>query len=177
MKPGQALSPAIVESITQLLATGHTQKEIAVMLDVSRTSVQRYGANPEIRVKIEKAQADMAGETLDKIIEIDRAILDTTQDFIQGKSDQDGKRIGGATPKQIQEAPVLIGTYQKYAKGVKQSLGIAPSPGQNVFIENLYANKGPVIAPGVLALISGALAIPEDTSDQDIIDGEYSIIE
>ncbi len=178
MKNGKPLSPAIVESITQLTASGRTQQEIAAMLDVSRTSVQRYGADPEIRAKIEGIQAGMAGELLDQIIEMDQAIIDTAQEFIQGQMAENGKRVKKARPKEYENAPVLMSLYHKLSKGIRRSLGIEPGPGQNIFIENLYANKGRVIAPGVLALISGAfIASTDNENEEAIIEGEYSIIE
>jgi len=56
-------------------------------------------------------------------------------------------------------------SYHKLSKGIKQSLGILPSPTPSIFIQSIYNdNRGQVLADNVLQLIS------QGTSQQSTVD-------
>ena len=163
----QPLTSLAKDKIAYNIATGHTIPEAAELSGVSQASVSRVKSDPEVKAKIERISAEYAGEILDKIVETDKTIINTANKFVKA-----------ASPQEYQDASVLMGLNHKLSKGIKVQLGIAPSPTPSIFVQSLYMdNRGTTLAPGVLPLVSRVLAIPEDTEDQPIIDGEYSIIE
>ncbi len=166
----QSLTPIQTDNIGEHLGSGHSERNTADILGVSRSSVSKYRKDPKIKAKIEAAQAKLAGSVMD-IVKTDLAIIKHTKDIInQPKL----KKAGMIKARDMG----LLDLYTKVSKRVGQAIGIFNTPAPSLFIQNMYQdNRQQTIAPGVLSLISGALAIPEDTSDQDIIEGEYSIIE
>lgn len=152
------------------LAVGHTEHETADIVGVARSTVSNYKRDPRVKAKIEAAQAKLAGSAMD-IVKTDIAIIKHTKDIInQPKL----KKAGMIKARDMG----LLDLYTKVSKRVGQAIGIFNTPAPSLFIQNMYQdNRSQTIVPGVLSLISGVLAIPDDTSDQDIIDGEYSIIE
>ena len=169
----QPLSPTVTDNIGEHLGSGHTERNTADILGISRGSVSRYRKDPKIKAKIEAAQAKLAGSAMD-IVKTDLAIIKHTKDIL----DRTALNIENKVEMLHARDMGLLDLYTKVSKRVGQAIGIFNTPAPSLFIQNMYQdNRQQTIAPGVLSLISGALAIPEDTSDQDIIEGEYSIIE
>ena len=141
---GQSLTESDRNKIVAYTAQGKTLREITELTGLSESSVTRTRRNPEYKVKIEQIQKGYADKTIDQIIEIEQAVLDTTQDFVQGKPNKDGERIKGASPEAYQGASVLMGFFYKFGKGVKLGLGILPAPTQTPFVQNVYNdNRSP----------------------------------
>jgi len=150
----QPLTSAARIKIAGALAKSHTIPETAEIAGCSEASVSRNKKDPKVREKIERIQRELAQETLDNIIETDKAIIKTAKDFVQD-----------ATPIDYQDASVLMGSYHKLSKGIKQSLGILPSPTPSIFLQTIYNdNRGQVLADNVLQLIS------QGTSQQSTVD-------
>jgi len=152
--PGQALSKPVVNKLINGIAKGQTIADTADQIGVSSRTVSRYKRNPKVREKIERIQREMADKTLDEIIEADKAIIKTAKGFVQD-----------AKPIHYQDASVLMASYHKLSKGIKQSLGILPSPTPSIFLQTIYNdNRSQVLADNVLQLIS------QGTSQQSTVD-------
>ena len=164
------LNQVATHKIADALASGHTEQATADIVGVSRSSVSRYRKDPEIKAKIEAAQVKLAGSALN-IVDTDMAVIKRAHKVL-AVDKYDTKAVS------LLNDTGLMDLYVKVSKRVGQAIGIFNSPAPSIFIQNMYQdNRSQTIAPGVLSLISGALAIPEDTGEQPIIEGEYSIIE
>jgi hypothetical protein len=157
--------------IVNAIAVGHTEHETAGIVGVARSTVSNYKRDPEIRALIDEAQTRLAKESAVNIVETDIAVIKRAHKIL-AKDKYDTKAVS------LLNDTGLMDLYTKISKRVGQAIGIFNTPAPSLFIQNMYQdNRSQAIAPNVLTLISGALAIPEDTEDQPIIDGEYSIIE
>jgi hypothetical protein len=154
------------------LAKGMSERDTAKLINVSRGSIQGLKAKPEIKAKIERIQKELADKTLDQIMRIDQGILDTTQEFVEGKDiDQNGNKTGidKANPSDYQEVSVLMSQYRKLSSGILKALGILPSPAQSIFVQNLYQdNRNQVLSSGMVDMLGNAMSDQLD----DILDIE-----
>ena len=121
------LTKADHEKIVYASAIGQTVNDTAVIAGVSPSSVTRLKRKPEIRAKIEAIQERLATVTLDKVMKADEMIIDKAVGFLE---------LAGA--KDLEDAKVLVGAYQKLSKDIRQTTGISPAPAQSIFVQHLY---------------------------------------
>lgn len=165
---GQRLNPTESNNIGEYLGAGHSERNTADILGVSRSSVQRYRKDPAIKAIIEEGQDKLAKESAMNIIDTDIAVISKAHKVLAvDEYDQEAITLFRDTG--------LMDLYTKVSKRVGQAIGIFNTPTPSIFIQNLYQdNRSQTIAPGVLALISGGLT---DPGDDEAIEGDYEIIE
>ncbi len=154
---------AIREHIAERIVKGDTQGQVARDFNIHTSTISHWKDKSEFREAIEKAQLEL----LDGLPDAVQNLLVLVKEFPKiPKKDHKRRELSYRAGKDIQIA-----------------FGLMPSAGKSETLNLIYNAPGShTISPGVLALISGAVAnmkieAGQGSEDEGIIEGEYEIIE
>jgi hypothetical protein len=171
MKEEKANLSPIDAQIGTLRASGCTITQISKEVGLSRTAVCRRSNKADVKAFIQSLSEQLAMQTAGKIIDNHRLALEvanrTWQEIAAQENTEDACRLAS-------QAKDLLEMADKKEKRSGQSMGIFPTPGTNIFLQNIF--HGPtnvVMSDQVAKLIGnatrGELSDLQDDED-DIVD-------
>ena len=134
-------------------AAGEPLREIAEHIGSSTTAVHRAANKPDVKEKIDKAQRELLGDTMDKAI-------------------SNIKSVVASYPKyEESENKPFAALSLKYSSKVLESAGLLPSASLSLHVQNIYNSNQITITPIVQRLLEShrqtLLTPPPDIIDVD----------